>query len=58
MNEMIFKNISAVACFWLLLFIGIAIGMGKKEDLIKKDIEQSGIIQINNKFYQVMELEK
>ena len=58
MNEMIFKYISAVACFWLLLLIGIAIGMGGKEDLIQKDIEQSGIIQINNKFYQVMELEK
>ena len=44
------------ALMFLIIIFSAAWGMSTHEELKKKDIEQSGIIQIDNKFYRVTEM--
>ena len=50
--------IVALSLAFLIIIFSAAWGMSDHEKLIKKDIEQSGIIQIDNKFYRVTEVKQ
>ena len=41
---------------FVIIMLSGAWGSSVKEDLLKKDIEQSSLIQIDHKFYQVTEV--
>ena len=55
MNTSLWAAVALSLAFLIIIF-SAAWGMSDHEKLIKKDIEQSGIIQIDHKFYRVTEV--
>ena len=67
MNKLLWANfalntvgewIKRFCVMFVIIMLSGAWGSSVKEDLLKKDIEQSGLIQIGHKFYQVTEVKQ
>ena len=67
MNKLLWANfalntvgewIKRFCVMFVIIMLSGAWGSSVKEDLLKKDIEQSSLIQIDHKFYQVTEVKQ
>ena len=67
MNKLLWANfalntvgewIKRFCVMFVIIMLSGAWGSSVKEDLLKKDIEQSSLIQIGHKFYRVTEVKQ